>query len=250
VAKETADMVITDDNFATIVGAVEQGRIIYANIQKFIHFLFACNFAEVVAVFAAILIGWPLPLLPLHILWINLVTDVFPALALAVEPSEPGAMKRPPRSPDEPLLERRFLVLVGWQGLLVAVLTLVGFGVGLSWYGGEGQGLRHAQTLAFMTLALAQIFHAFNVRSRNESVFGALLFQNVWLWAATGVCLVLQTLAVSVPLLRRVLGTVPPTPADFVLVSALALLPVVVVELVKLAGPLIEAARGEEEKGR
>jgi Ca2+-transporting ATPase len=235
VAKETADMIITDDNFATIVGAVEQGRIIYANIQKFIHFLFSCNFAEVLTVFAAILIGWPLPLLPLHILWMNLVTDVFPAMALAVEPSEPGAMKRPPRPPDEPLLEPRFLGLVGWQGLLIAVLTLVGFGVGLAWYGHEGDGLRHAQTLAFMTLSLSQVFHAFNVRSRWGTIFGARLFRNGWLWAATFASLGLQTLAVSLPLLRNVLHTVPPTIADFVLVSALSLLPVVVVEVVKLA---------------
>ena len=104
VAKEAADMIITDDNFATIVAAVEQGRIIYANILKFVHYLFSCNFAEILAVFVAILVGWPLPLGPLQILWLNMVTDVFPALALALEPSAPDMMKAPPRDPREPLV--------------------------------------------------------------------------------------------------------------------------------------------------
>ncbi len=140
VAKETADMIVTDDNFASIVRAVEQGRIIYANIIKFIHYLFSCNFAEVITVFTAIVTGLPLPLLPLQILWLNMITDVFPALALALEPSAPGIMRRPPRDPDERLLRPRFLGLIAWQGLMIAVLTLLVFLVGLRWYGSEGAG--------------------------------------------------------------------------------------------------------------
>jgi Ca2+-transporting ATPase len=234
VAKETADMIITDDNFATIVRAVEQGRVIYANIRRVIHFLFSCNIAEVLTVFAAILVGWPLPLLPLQILWLNLVTDVFPALALAVEPATPDVMRRPPRDPRAPLLGRALIGLVAWQGLVIAGVTLLAYRVGLSWYGAEGAGLEHAQTLAFMTLALAQVFHAFDVRSERRSILGPQLFHNAWLWAATAACLLAQTAVVALPPLRRVLHTHPPSPADFVLVTACALAPVAAVELVKL----------------
>ena len=120
VAKEAADMVITDDNFATIVGAVEQGRIIYANILRFVHYLFSCNFAEILVVFVALMVGWPLPLGALQILWLNMITDVFPALALALEPSAPDVMKRPPRDPREPLMTPRFVGLIAWQGLLLS----------------------------------------------------------------------------------------------------------------------------------
>ena len=144
VAKETADMIITDDNFATIVSAVEQGRIIYANILKFIHYLFSCNFAEILTVFVAILIGWPLPLGALQILWLNMVTDVFPALALALEPSAPDMMKRPPRDPREGLVNRQFLGLIAWQGAMLAALTLIAFGLGLRWHGTEPDGVRRA----------------------------------------------------------------------------------------------------------
>ena len=131
VAKETADMILTDDNFATIVGAVEQGRIIYANILKFVHYLFSCNLAEILVVFVAIMLGWPMPLGALQILWLNLITDVFPAMALALEPSAPDMMKRPPRDPAEKLLNPRFVGLIAWQGLLLAAATLVAFRVGL-----------------------------------------------------------------------------------------------------------------------
>src|SRR3954471_11220567 len=115
VAKETADMIITDDNFATIVVAVEQGRIIYANILKFVHYLFSCNLAEILVVFLSIMLGWPMPLGALQILWLNLVTDVFPAMALALEPSAPGMMRRPPLDPREKLLNRQFVGLIAWQ---------------------------------------------------------------------------------------------------------------------------------------
>ena len=127
VAKENADMVITDDNFASIVGAVEQGRIIYGNILRFLHYLFSCNFSEILTVFIALMIGWPLPLVALQILWLNLITDIFPAFALALEPSAPDVMKRPPRDPQESLLTRRFVGLIVWQGLLLAGVTLLAF---------------------------------------------------------------------------------------------------------------------------
>ncbi len=236
VAKESAAMVITDDNFATIVRAVEQGRIIVHNILRFIHYLFTCNFAEILTVFVAIMVGWPLPLGVLQILWLNLVTDIFPAMALALEPSAPDVMQHPPRDPEEPLMTASFGWLVVWQGVLLASCTLGAFALAMHWHGAEGEGLTHAITVAFMTLALAQTFHAFNVRSRTRTAFTVRAFQNRWLWGATLVCVLLQVAAVTVPLLQEVLDTVSLAAADWGLVVTASLVPIAVVEVVKLAG--------------
>ena len=232
VAKEAAAMIIRDDDFGTIVRAVEQGRVIYANIRRFIHYLFSCNLSEILTVFVAIMIGWPLPLMALQILWLNMITDVFPALALALEPSRAGIMERPPRDPREPLVDRRYLVIIVGQGLLLAAVTLGAFAVGLAWYG-RGDDVRHAITIAFMTLALAQVFHAFNARSTRESAFSRRTLENRWLWGAVVLCVALQLAAVYVPFLRTVLRTVPLTARDWALVAAFALAPIVVVEVAK-----------------
>jgi Ca2+-transporting ATPase len=243
VAKESADMVITDDNFTTIVAAVEQGRVIYANILRFVHYLFSCNLAEILVVFVAILVGWPLPLAALQVLWLNMITDVFPAMALALEPSSPDAMKRTPRDPREPLMNRRFVVLIAWQGTLLAAVTLLAFWIGMQWYGIEGDGLRHAITVAFMTLALAQVWHAFNARSQRRSAFSGQVFGNAWLWAAVVACVALQLLAVYWPFLQTVLHTAPLTLADWGLVAVCSLAPVAVVETVKFIARRQDAAR-------
>jgi len=234
VAKENADMVITDDNFASIVGAVEQGRIIYGNILRFLHYLLSCNFSEIMTVFLALMIGWPLPLVALQILWLNLITDIFPAFALALEPSAPDVMKRPPRDPQESLLTPSFVGLIVWQGLLLTAATLLAFEIGMQRHGTEGDGLRAATTMAFMTLALAQVFHAFNARSQRRSAFTDRLFTNGWLWAAVAMCLMLQAAAVYVPLLQKVLNTAPPAIVDWGVIAGCSLLPVAAVELVKL----------------
>jgi Ca2+-transporting ATPase len=233
VAKEAADMVITDDDFTTIVGAVEQGRVIINNILRFIHYLFSCNFAEIVTVFAAIMIGWPLPLGVMQILWLNMVTDIFPALALALEPSAPDIMKRPPRDPERPLMTPRFGWLIAWQGIVLAGCTLVAFRLGLSRHGAAGEGLRTAITMAFMTLALSQVFHAYNCKSSTRSAFSRRIFTNRWLWGATLACVALQLAALHVPVLREVLHTTPLAAADWGLVLAASLAPVAVVEVVK-----------------
>lgn len=240
VAKETADMIIGDDNFATIVRAVEQGRMIYSNILRFIHYLFSCNLSEILTVFVSILIGWPLPLAALQILWLNIITDVFPALALALEPSAPNMMKHKPRDPQENLLNKSFAGLILWQGLLLASVTLLGFAIGMNWYGTEGAGLDHAMTITFMTLALAQTFHAFNARSQMESALNKRLFSNRWLWGAIVMCVMLQIAAVYVPFLQVVLHTVPLNLEDWVLIMGLSLLPIFVVEIVKLVTRLVK----------
>jgi Ca2+-transporting ATPase len=246
VAKETSAMIITDDNFATIVGAVEQGRIIYANILRFIHYLFSCNFSEILVVFVAIMVGWPLPLAALQVLWLNIITDIFPALALALEPSAPDIMKRQPRNPKEPLLSPQFLGLIAWQGLLLTAVTLLAFAIGLSWHGREEPGVIGATTMAFMTLALAQVFHAFNARSQRRSAFTARLFTNGWLWGAVAMCVLLQLAAVYVPLLQRVLRTAPLTMAEWGVVAGCSLLPVAVVEVVKLLQRAFTVSRSQK----
>jgi P-type Ca2+ transporter type 2C len=232
VAKEAAAMIIRDDDFGTIVKAVEQGRIIYANIRRFIHYLFSCNLSEILTVFVAITVGWPLPLAALQILWLNMITDVFPALALALEPSRRGVMERPPRDPDEPLMDRRYAVLIVWQGLLLAGVTLAAFAIGMSLHGADAAPSR-AVTISFMTLALAQVFHAFNARSTRESVFSRGIFDNRWLWGAVLLCIALQLAAVYLPPLQRVLQTVPLEARDWALVLGFALAPIAVVEVVK-----------------
>ena len=159
-------------------------------------------------------------------------------------------MTRPPRDPRRPLVDRPFVWLITWQGFLLAGVTLLAFSVGMRWYGAEGSGLRHATTLAFMTLAVAQVFHAFNARSRSDSAFTARLFTNGWLWAAVAVCVSLQVAAVSVPYLRDVLRTVPLAASDWAVVLACSLAPVAVVELVKLArrtGVLRQEVRAQVE---
>ncbi len=249
VAKETADMVIVDDNFATIVRAVEQGRSIYANILRFIRYLFSCNFAELLTVFIALMVGWPLPLAALQILWLNMITDIFPALALALEPSAPGMMSRPPRDPKASLLPARLLVMIGWQGLLLAAVTLLAFFLGTRMYGAEEEGLKHAITVTFMTLALAQVVHVFSSRSETRSAFDARLFRNGWLWGAVALCVLLQLAAVYLPFLRAILHTVALGARDWGVIAGCALLPLAVVEVVKLSQRRFARGVGTHDTG-
>jgi Ca2+-transporting ATPase len=224
VAKETAAVVLADDRFPTVAVAVEQGRVIFDNIRKFIFYLFSCNLAEVLVLFAAGVAGWPQPLLPLQILWLNLLTDVFPALALALEPPEADVMDRPPRDPDAAILSRGFVGRIGFYGLLLTASTLGVFLWGLYGWGVE---VRHAVTLAFMTLALTQLAHVFNART-----FGPLPWRrwltNGWVWGALALTLGLQLAAVYQPGLSRVLDTHPLGLADWGLVAAASLLPLAV----------------------
>jgi Ca2+-transporting ATPase len=163
-----------------------------------------------------------------------MVTDVLPALALALEPAAPDMMKRPPRDPREGLITGGFASLLAWQGAMLAAVALIAFGLGLRWHGMEPEGVRRATTMAFLTLAFAQVAHAFNARSQRQSIFTTRLFTNAWLWAAVLVCLLLQVVAVTVPFLRRVLQTVPPLASEWLVIAICSLAPVMIVELVKL----------------
>ena len=243
VAKDAADMIIADDDFATIVRAVEQGRIVSHNIRRFIHYLFSTNVSELATVFAAIALGWPLPLGVLQILWLNLVADVFPAMALALEPSAADVMTQPPRDPGESLITLRLGFRIAWQGALLAACALTAFTVARRWYGGSAVGVSHASTVAFLTLAFAQVIHAFNSRSRTRSAFFSGAFANPWLWGATALCFALHLSAIFVPFLRRVLGTQPLRGLDWALVAAGSLAPLLVVECTKLVLRIASALR-------
>lgn len=227
-AKEAADVVLADDNFATILKAVEGGRTVYANIIKFVHMMFSHNLAEVLVIFVSIAVGWPLALLPLQILWMNLVTDVFPALALAVEPAAPGVMLRPPRSPKSSLISRDLLVLIAWQAVLLAAITLSVYAWALDVYG-EGA---HARTVALMAIIGVQLGHVYNCRSRTRSAFEG-LSRNPFIWLATAVVIALQLIAIYVEPISRVLNTTRLTPTDWLIAGGAVIAPIIFVEATK-----------------
>lgn len=228
VAKEAADVVLADDNFETILRAVEGGRTIYANITKFVHMMFSHNLGEVLVIFTAIAAGFPLPLLPLQILWMNLVTDVFPALALAVEPASKDTMNRPPRSSHTTLLSKPFLVLIGWQAVMLAVVALGAYIWALKVYGPGA----HSRTVALFALVSVQLGHTFNCRSRTRSAFDG-VFRNPFLWIAAVVVVLLQLFAVYFSPLAAVLGTVKPLATDWIVIVGCGLLPIGIVEITK-----------------
>lgn len=230
VARDTSAMIITDDNFATIVVAVEQGRVIYANIQKFILYLFSCNLAELLTVFVSIMVGWPVPVLALQLLWLNMITDVLPAFALALDTAAPDMMQQPPRDPKASMVSMPMLAAILWQGALLAAATLAAFAVGRRWFSSDAL---IPATMAFMTLALAQILHAFTARSQRTSLFVG-IFSNRWLWGAIAVCVALQLAAVEIPLLRATLHTASLSLSSWAVVAACSTAPLLVSELVKL----------------
>lgn len=203
VAREAADMVLLDDAFGTIIAAVKEGRVIFDNIRAFVLFLLSCNLSEILSIGIAGLIGYPLPLLPLQILFLNLITDVFPALALGTGRGDSRVLERPPRPHDEPLLAaRHWRSVVGYGGLLTAT-TLTAFVVALRWYETPG-----AVTVAFLSLALGQVWHVFNMRDPGTPLLVNQVTRNPWVWAATLGCTALLVLVVVVPPLREVLSIV------------------------------------------
>ena len=222
VTKEVADMVVTDDNFASIVSAVEEGRGIYDNIKKFIHYLLSCNTGEILVMFTSSLIGLPVPLLPIHILWVNLVTDGLPALALGIDPVDPDIMRRPPRKPNESVVTRRGVFLLLTQGAFIAFCSLFAFIFVLFI---EKEGIHRARTAAFVVLACSQLFHAFNCRSMTASLFTIGVCTNVQLIYACGISFIMQMAVVYVPVLQKVFKTEPLGLFDWVLVIGISSLP-------------------------
>jgi Ca2+-transporting ATPase len=227
VSKEAADMVLADDNFATIVAAVEEGRAIFANIRKFLRYLLSSNIGEVLTMFFGVLLAGHigldhggdavvLPLLATQILWINLVTDGPPALALGVDPADEGLMDQPPRPLGEGVLTPRMWRGIVFVGIVMATGTLLVLDASLpgGYFDGSGD-VRYAQTMAFTTLMLFQIFNVINSRSDEHSAF-IRLFTNRWLWAAIGGSIALQVLVVHAPFLQNAFGTIGLTATDWI----------------------------------
>jgi Ca2+-transporting ATPase len=227
VTKEASDMVVTDDNFASIAAAVEEGRAVYDNIRKAIHYLLSCNVSEVLLMLFAALLALPLPLLPVQILWINLVTDGLPALALAVDPKSPDLMRRRPRPPQEQFLTAGRMRLLFAQGIFIALVTL---GVFAHCFYGMDQDLQRARTLTFTVMVFAQLFHAFNCRSDRRSLFAIGLTTNrPLLWAVAGSA-ALQAAILLHPSVRDIFKAAPFNPEHWALAMGLGLLPLVVME--------------------
>ena len=241
VSKGASDMILTDDNFTTIVHAIEEGRNIYNNIKKSVVFLLSCNLGEVVAIFASVLFFWPVPLLPTQILWINLVTDTLPALALGIDPGDKDVMKAKPRNPKESFFAggAGIRALVG--GTLIGLLTLAAFYYGLYEHGfsmGDQEipdnVLTYARTMAFVVLAASQLFYSMSMRSATKSIFQVGLFTNKPLLGAIVVGFILQLGVISIPFLSSAFKVQNLNPHDWALVFGFALVPLFVNELIKL----------------
>jgi Ca2+-transporting ATPase len=253
VAKETADMVLTDDNFASIVAAVEQGRIIYANIRKFVFFLLSSNVAEIMIIFLATLAGLPAPLTAIQLLWLNLITDGAPALALAMEKGDPDVMDHPPRPKTEPIIHGPMRLGILIQTFSQTGATLAAFGLGLIWclqannalpadvnpvsfifrYNWSGVDVQTAETMAFVSLSLCELFRAFTCRSERLSLFQIGPFSNPYLVGAVLVSILLLVATVFVPFLHPIFNTHALSLTEWEVVISLALIPAVSEELTK-----------------
>ena len=234
VTKNVADMVLTDDNFATIVGAVEEGRRIYDNIRKSIQFLLGSNMSEVLSIFVATMMGFTI-LKPVHLLWINLVTDTFPALALGTEKAEPNIMRRKPRDAKSGIFSGGMGVDIAYQGVLVTLLTIASYFIGHFVETGNWEitNSAHGMTMAFLTMSMAEIFHSFNMRSQRESIF-RLGSHNKILWFAGLGSLVATTVVCEVPFLANAFGFASVGAVEYLIAIALGFVVIPVVELVKL----------------
>jgi len=234
VTKNVADMILADDNFATIVNAVEEGRKIYANIRKAIQFLLSSNLSEVVGIFAATMLGFTL-LQPAHILWINLITDSLPALALGMEHAENDAMKKPPRDSSAGIFAGGVGTDIAYQGALVAVLTLAAYIIGHRIESGVWAlvNSHDGVTMAFLTMSMAEVFQAFNMRSQRGSIF-KMKRQNKYLWGAAVLALLLTAAVIYVPFLANAFGFTTISLEEYLIAMGLAFLILPLVELVKL----------------
>jgi len=247
VTKEAADMVLTDDNFASIVSAVEEGRGIYDNIHKVLAFLLSCNFGEILLMLFATLLGWPAPLLPIQLLWINLVTDGLPALALSLEPPEPGVMRRRPRPAREPLLSGATLANILFQGLLVSGVALAAFAYV---YVPSPERVDEARAVAFCVVVFDEILRTLAVRSRTLTVFQLGWFTNPVLLLAILASIVLQLLILALPFTQPVFRVSLHPWQDWLVIIGLALVPITLIECGKLAHAAWRRNRDRSTTGR
>jgi Ca2+-transporting ATPase len=227
VTKETADMVLTDDNYASIVSAIEEGRVIYSNIRKFVYYLLSCNMAEIFILLVAMLAGWPLPLVPIQLLVLNLITDGAPALALGMEKGDPDIMDRPPRPVNEPIINRDMITGIAVQTVAITLAVLTAFQIGLE------TGEEHARTMAFATLSISELLRAYTSRSERYSLRSIGVFSNKWMQWAVLTSLAILLAIIYLPFLDPVFGTTFLTAPDWLVMLPLILIPSVAAELNK-----------------
>jgi Ca2+-transporting ATPase len=229
VSKETADMVLTDDNYVSIVSAVEQGRIIYSNIRKFVYYLLSCNLAEIMIIFIASLLNWwPTPLTAIQLLWLNLLTDGAPALALGLEKGDPDIMGRAPRPTKEPIVNREMQIGMVVQTIFITTVVLIAYQIGLAWGGGV-----LAQTMAFVTLSTSELLRAYTSRSERYSLFSIGVFSNRYMQYAVLASLVLLLLVVYLPILQPIFNTTALDLQEWGVMLPLILVPSIAAEVTK-----------------
>lgn len=245
VAKGASDMILTDDNFSTIVSAIKEGRNIFNNIKKSVIFLLSCNLGEIIALFFAILLGWATPLKPIHILWVNLITDTLPALSLGVDPGDPDIMKNKPRSPKDSIFKNSVGSLI-FNGLLIGLLTLAAFIVGIKIHTGSTSlfplypsnltedALIYARTMAFIVLSVSQLIHSLNMRSEDKSIFSLGLFTNKYLIGSIILGILIQDLIITIPFLANIFNVINLTGTDWLVVTVLSLIPLIANEIIKI----------------
>ena len=231
VSKGASDMILTDDNFSTIVSAVEEGRKIYLNIKKSIVFLLSCNLGEILTLFTAILLNWNSPLQPIHILWVNLITDSFPALALGVDKTKEDVMNNPPRNPKESIFVKSDKVQLIINGILIGGITLFAFKLGERLY---ADSLIHAQTMAFVVLSVSQLFLSLSLRSNTKSAFSLGLFSNKYLVYSILLGIFLQVIIISISFIANIFKVTPLLLYDWIVVILVSLIPFAINEILKL----------------
>jgi len=232
VSKETADMVLTDDNYASIVSAVEQGRIIYSNIRKFVYYLISCNVAEVMIIFLATLVGSPPPLVAIQLLWLNLLTDGAPALALGLEKGDPDIMEQPPRPVHEPIINRLMIAGIVVQTIAITTIVLTAYYIGRAW---DPSSLTLARTMAFVTLSFSELVRSYTARSERVSLFRLGVFSNKYMQYAVLLSIVLLLVVIYVPFLQPIFDTVPLGMREWAVVLPLLVVPGIAAEITKAA---------------
>ncbi|MGC9520886.1 MAG: cation-translocating P-type ATPase [Anaerolineae bacterium] len=237
VTKQTADMVLTDDNYVSIVSAIEQGRVIYSNIRKFVYFLLSCNVAEIAILFLSTIFGWEAPLTAIQLLWLNLLSDGAPALALGLEKGDPDLMERPPRPPDEPVINREMTVGVIVQTIAITAAVLGAYWLGLGYFASRtgDDPMLTAKTMAFVTLVLSELFRAYTSRSERYPLWKLGVFTNKYMQYAVGFSVALLFIVVyaPVPAIREIFDTVPLTLGEWAAIAPLILLPSIIAEIQK-----------------
>ncbi len=229
VTKESADMILTDDNFSSIVHAVEEGRVIYSNIRKFVFFLMSCNVGEILIIFLSMLLQWPIPLLPIHLLWVNLLTDAFPALALGTEKKEPGLMSEPPRSPNESIINKDMLINIAVQSVVMTAAVLGAF-----YYGWQNYGIEMGRTYALVTLIISELLRAYTCRSEKHPLWKIGVFSNKNMNLATIVSLALLVVILLIPGLRDIFNVATLHIHDWDFVILVGFMPLLFGELTKV----------------